>query len=320
MKAAFYTRNGGPEVLTYGEIDPPAMKPDTVLIRVHAVSIEGGDLLNRKVTPPRWSPYVGGYQAAGHVEAVGPAVTRFRPGEPVVGFNWSGSHAELFAVAEHHAYPVPAGLDLDLAATVPIAFGTASDSLFEFGRLQPGETVLIQGAAGGVGLAAVQLAHQAGAVVIGTAGGEERLARVAAFGMDHGIDYRHEDIADRALALTGGRGADLVLDLAGGGAIRALMNAARYRARFAVIGASSGDLPAFGFFDLIRKSLTLYGISFGAEMHGERAHSLLAMLFARVARGELLMPIDRVFPLSEAAAAHAYVGEARPFGRVLLRP
>jgi NADPH:quinone reductase-like Zn-dependent oxidoreductase len=319
MKAVYYTENGGPDVLTYGDVDAPAVKANTVLIRVRTISIEGGDLLNRSVTPPRWTPYVGGYQAAGIVEAVGEAVTRFRIGQPVVGFNWSGSHAELFAVPEQYAYPVPEGMDIDMAAIVPIAFGTASDALFEFGRLQPGETVLVQGAAGGVGLAAVQLASRAGATVIGTAAGPERLARIAPFGMHHGIDYRTQDIAAEVKAITGGKGADLVLDLAGGHSTAALINAACYRGRYTVIGASSG-LPSFGFFELIRKSLSVYGISFGAEMHTSRAHALLANLMRDVSGGHLVMPIEKTFPLSQARDAHDFVANGHPFGRVLMKP
>ena len=319
MKAAYYERNGGPEVLVYGDLPDPVLAPDAVLIRVHAISIEGGDLLNRRITPPPAFPHVGGYQAAGTVVAVGANASRIAVGDTVVGFNWAGSHAELFAVPERYAYRVPAGLDLDQASTVPVAFGTAADALFEFGALQPGEVVLVQGAAGGVGLAAVQLAAQAGATVIGTASSDERLDRLRGFGMHHGINYRTEDLGARVLELTGGKGADLVLDLAGGKSMAALMKAVRYRGRFAVVGASSGDLPAFHFFDLIRKSLHLYGISFGQEMHTPRAHALIADLFARMKDGALRMPIDRIFPLAETAAAHAYVENGHPFGRVLIR-
>ncbi|PEQ14432.1 alcohol dehydrogenase [Novosphingobium sp. PC22D] len=319
MKAIHYSRNGGPEVMEFGELPDPQVGPDTVLIAVEWVSIEGGDLLNRQITPPAQVPFVPGYQAAGTVAATGSEVTRFRPGDKVVGFHWNGSHAELFAVQEHHAFAVPEGLDLRLAATVPIPFGTAHDALFEYGGLKPGETVLVQGAAGGVGLAAVQLAAQAGASVIGTASSPERLARIAPFGMHHGIDYRREDIASRCKDLTGGKGIDLVLDLAGGKGKDALMDAVRPHGRYAVVGASSGDLPSFGFFELIRKALHVYGISLGRDMHTPRARAMIEDLLARVAAGSLEMPIDAEFPLAEARRAHEHVATAHPFGRVLLR-
>jgi NADPH:quinone reductase len=319
MKAIHYSRNGGPEVLEYGDLPDPEIHSNTVLVAVEWISVEGGDLLNRLVTPPPHVPFVPGYQAAGIVAATGDGVTRFKPGDRVVGFNWSGSHAELFAVPEHYAYAVPDGLELRLAATVPVAFGTASDALFEYGGLQRSETVLIQGAAGGVGLAAVQLAAQAGARVIGTASSGKRLARIEPFGSHHGIDYRSEDIASRCLELTEGKGVDIVLDLAGGRGKDALMGAIRPHGRYMVIGAATGELPSFGFFELIRKALAVHGISFGRDMHTPRVHALIADLFARMRDDTLAMPIDAEFALANAREAHRHVADNHPFGRVLLR-
>ena len=319
MKAVYYFENGGPEVMQYGDLPDPEVGPKTVLVAVEWISIEGGDLLNRLVSPPSKTPFVPGYQASGKVLAVGSEVTRFKEGDKVIGFDWHGSHAELFAVPEHYAYPVPEGLDLQQAATIPVAFGTAHDSLFHFGQVQPGEFVLVQGAAGGVGLAAVQLASQAGAVVIGTASSRERLERIVPFGLHHGIDYRTEDIAARCKEITGGNGVDLILDLAGGQGKDALISAIRPHGRYAVIGAATGNLPSFGFFELIRKAMHVYGISFGREMNTERAHALLADIARRMASGNLQMPIDAEFDLSDAVAAHRHVAEGHPFGRVLMK-
>lgn len=320
MKAVHYSRNGGPEVMEYGDLPDPDIGADTVLIAVEWISIEGGDLLNRLVSPPSRTPFVPGYQAAGTVAAVGTGVTRFRPGDRVIGFNWNGSHAELFAVPEHYAYPVPEGMDLRLASMVPVAFGTAHDSLFEYGGMKPGEVVLVQGAAGGVGLAAVQFAAQAGAVVIGTASGRERLDRIVPFGLHHGIDYRSEDIAARCHDITGGKGVDLVLDLAGGQGKDDLMKAVKPHGRYAVIGAATGTLPSFGFFELIRKALHVVGISFGRDMHTSRVHALLADITRQLHDGELQMPVAAEFALADAVAAHRFVAEGHPFGRVLMRP
>lgn len=318
MKAVCYTENGGPEVMHYGELPDPQVGPKTVLIAVEWISIEGGDLLNRLVTPPSEVPFVPGYQAAGTVIEVGEEVSRFRPGDRVIGFDWHGSHAELFAVPEYYAYPVPDGMDLRLASTLPIPFGTAHDSLFEFGGMQPGEFVLVQGAGGGVGLAAVQLASQAGGVVIGTASDRQRLDRIVPFGLHHGIDYRTEDIAERCKEITGGKGVDLVLDLAGGQGKDALVRALRPHGRYAVIGAAAGALPTFGFFELIRKAMHVYGISFGREMNTPRAHALLGDIIQRVAEGRLQMPIAAQFDLADAVEAHRHVAEAHPFGRVVM--
>lgn len=318
MKAVHYSRNGGPEVMEYGEVPDPEVGADTVLISVEWISIEGGDLLNRLVTPPAHTPIIPGYQASGTVAAVGAAVTRFKPGDRVIGFNWNGSHAELFAVPEHYAFPAPDDLDLRLAALIPVAFGTAHDALFEYGDMKPGDFVLIQGAAGGVGLAAVQLAAQAGAIVIGTASSRERLDKIVPFGLHHGIDYRTEDIAARCKSITKGKGVDLVLDLAGGQGKDALMRAVKPHGRYAVIGAATGTLPTFGFFELIRKALHVVGISFRRDMHTARANALLAEIPRKFANGTLQMPVAAQFDLADAVEAHRHVAEEHPFGRVLM--
>ena len=320
MKAAFYASNGGPEVVQYGDVPDPVLGPNEVLVRVQAVSIEGGDIISRRFGQPSSAQHVVGYQAGGVVAAVGAAVTSIRPGQRVVGHNSAGSHAELFAVPEDLCFPVPDGLDMDVASTVPVTFGTAHDALFEFGGLKPGESVLIQGAAGGVGVACVQLAKRAGATVIGTAFGPERLERLKALGMDHGIDYGCEDIGQRTLELTGGKGADLVIDMAGAKGLKQLLAAMAYRGRFMAIGVSSGEFPTFSFSDLMSKNLTVQGVYLALEIRTARVHEAVAAIFADIAAGRLSMPIERVYPLAEAAAAHAHVETGHPFGRILLRP
>lgn len=320
MKAAYRTQMGGPEVLTYGSVPDPNIGRDTVLIQVHAISLEGGDLLNRRIAPLNGEHHIVGYQASGTVVAIGSGVTRIAVGQKVVGFHWEGSHAELFAVPEQHAYPVPDSMDLDQAAMVPIAFGTASDALFEFAALKAGETVLVQGAAGGVGIAAVQLAHKAGARVIATASSTERLEALSDYGADEGINYRTEHIGERISALTQGKGVDVVIDLAGGKSLSDLIAAVRYRGRFCVVGASSGDLPAFHFMDLLSKGLTLHGVLFGLEMGGIRAHALIHDLLGLVHRCDLKMPSARTFRLDQAMEAHSYAEQGHPFGRVIIKP
>jgi len=320
MKAAVIDENGPPSVLHYRDFADPVPGPDDILIRVEVISLEGGDLLNRRMLPPAAFPHVVGYQAGGTVVAVGSGVTRIRVGQRVAGFAFAGSHAELFRVAEHHAFVLPDGLDMKLGVTMPVTFGTADDALFEFGRLQAGETVLIQGGAGGVGLAAIQLAKAAGARVVATARGRARADRLKDYGADHAIAYDSQDIVAETMRLTAGRGADLAVDMAGGQGVTTLMQALAYRGRLSVVGASSGDLPSFGFFDIIGKSLTVYGILFGLEMHTPRAHAFMARHFQAAAEGRLRMPVDRVFALSQAREAHDYAESGHPFGRVLLVP
>lgn len=320
MKAVHYSENGGPDVMSYGDLPQPEVGDDTVLIRTDAISIEGGDLLNRLIAPPAHVPFIPGYQAAGRVEAVGKDVTRFQPGQRVVAFNWNGSHAEFFAAPEHYAYGIPEGLDPMVAAASPIAFGTAHDALIAYGAVQPGETVLVQGAAGGVGIAAVQIAKEAGATVIGTSSSHERLEALRDYGLDHGINYREQDIAERCLELTGGKGVDLALDLAGGKGKDLLVKALRPHGRYGAVGASTGDIPSFSFFELIGEMLNVYGVSLGQEMHTQRVRDMVEMIFAKLESGAYRMPIDKTFSLSDAVAAHRHVAEGHPFGRVMMVP
>ena len=320
MKAAYYSSNGSPDVLEYGDVALPTLDPDRVLVRVSAVSIEGGDLYCRRLVRPTRAFHVGGYQAAGIVEAVGSSVTRFAPGDPVVAFDWHGSHAEFMAAPEASTYAVPEGLSLHVAATAPVTFGTAHDALFELTRVGAGDSVLIQGAAGGVGIAAVQLAAAAGARVIGTSSSADRLAELEKLGMSHGINYRTENIARKVMEVTGGVGVDVVVDMAGGGAVKDLMAALRYRGSLVAVGGTSGEATRFDFDQIVMAGITVHGLLFGKEMTKERVRTLIADVLARLAAGALSMPIARVFPLSRAADAHRYMETGRPFGRVILEP
>jgi NADPH2:quinone reductase len=153
-------------VLEYVDVPDPAVRPSGLLIAVEAVGIQGGDLLHRAGGVMPSSPHVVGYQAAGRVRELGSEVSGLEVGQPVVATMAFGSHAELVSVSARSVYAIPDGLSIDEAAGVPIEFGTADDCLFEFGRLQPGETVLVQAGAGGVGIAAVQLASRAGASMV----------------------------------------------------------------------------------------------------------------------------------------------------------
>src|SRR5262249_22968390 len=161
-------------VFRYEDVDDPALYPGAVVIQIEAISIEGGDTLNRGGGEMTSTPHIVGYQCAGTIRAIADDVTDRHVGQRVVATWMSGSHAEQIAVPSIVTWPLPDGADLVTAACVPIAFGTAHDCLFEFGHLQSGETVLIQAGAGGVGLAAIQLAKRAGATVLATASSVER--------------------------------------------------------------------------------------------------------------------------------------------------
>ncbi|MFM7536891.1 MAG: zinc-binding alcohol dehydrogenase family protein [Acidimicrobiales bacterium] len=322
MRAAVFYEIGGPEVFRYEEVPDPVCRPGGVVIDVAAVSIQGGDLLHRAGGVLATVPHVVGYQAAGTIAEVGAGVEGLRVGQPVVATMGYGSHAERCSVPAGAVYAVPEGLSLEEAAGVPIEFGTADDCLFEFGRLRAGETVLVHAAAGGVGLAAVQLAKAAGAAVIGTASSPERLARVAPYGMDHGVDYAHADVAAEVLALTGGRGADLVVDPVGGRTLEASIAALAYRGRIAWVGRAGREERPPEVWPIMQRNGSLIGVFLGAEMarNPARTRSMIERLLARAAAGELQVVIDRRFPLAEAEAAHRYIEGRQAFGRVLLVP
>lgn len=324
MKAAVYYETGAPDVFRYEDVPDPECPPAGVVIKVQAISIEGGDTLNRAGGEMPRRPHIVGYQCAGIVQEVGANVTNRQVGQRVVAIMPFGSHAEQVAVSAAQTWLIPEGLSIQEAACVPIAFGTAHDCLFEFGRLQPGETVLIHAGAGGVGLAAIQLAKKAGARVLATASSEEKLARLQReFGLDHGINYKTEDFVARAREITAGRGVDLVVDSVGGRTLKGSLKALAYRGRCISVG-NAGREPErtidAGLLSEMNRSLT--GVFFGAEalMQPQRVQALVDGLLQKVAMGELRVVIDRVFPLREAAAAHAYIESRRAFGRVLLTP
>ncbi|HUJ03879.1 MAG TPA: zinc-binding alcohol dehydrogenase family protein [Rhizomicrobium sp.] len=319
MKAAVYYENGPPSVLKYEDVPDPKVFPGSVLIRVEAVSIEGGDTLNRLQGALTSRPHVVGYQAAGEIIEVGEGVTELKVGQKVVTTNANGSHAELRVVPARVAWPLPKGMDVKAGAVIPVPFGTADDCLFEFGRLKKGETVLIQAGASGVGVAAIQLAKRAGARVIATASSADRLERLKPLGMDHGIDYRDEDVVQAVRKITDGKGVDLVVDPVGS-TLPASMAVLGYRGRISLVGQAGRNPTKIDPWLLMEGNRSITGVFLGAEIATDRAHDNIQRLIDEAARGELNVLIDRTFPLSQAAAAHEYIESRKAVGRVLLIP
>ena len=324
MKAVAYTKPGPPEVLVYQELPDPPCGPRDVLIDVHAVSIEGGDVLSRAGAPvPSDGPHVPGYLASGVICEVGSEVTDRQVGQRVTTSSGMGSHASKRAVPASVAWPVPADLDLKQAAAIPIPFGTADDCLFEFGRLQSGESVLIHAGSSGVGLAAIQLAKRAGATVLATASSDEKLERLKAYGLDHGINYAKGSFVAEAKELTSG-GPDLVIDSVGGKNLERSMHCAGFRGRIVSMGSAGRDSHQPSLAGLMGFNKTLISYYQGAELAARsqrvRARDNVARLIDDVARGELEVVIDRTYKLSEAAQAHAFIESRQQFGRVILVP
>ncbi len=320
MKAAVYYENGPPNVFRYEDVPDPTCGPKSVLIRVAAVSVEGGDTLHRAGAPLASRPHVVGYQAAGEILEVGSEVTHLRVGQHVVTVDAQGSHAELRAVNARAAWPLPDGAEIREAAAVPIPFGTADDCLFEFGRLRAGETVLVQAGASGVGLAAIQLAKRAGATVFATASSDAKLTRLAQYGMDEGINYRERDLVAELKRLTKGRGVDLVVDPVGGSTLQQSILSLAYRGRVSMVGRAGRESVKHDVSSLMQGNQSLTGVFLGAEIGTDRVHDGIARHLQDVADGKLRVVLDRTFPLAEAAAAHAYIESRQAFGRVLLIP
>ena len=322
MRAAAIHENGGPEGLRYEQLPDPECPDGCVVIDVEAISIEGGDLLARASSPPASIPHVVGYLAAGTIVELGAGVEDRRTGDRVVPLNMAGSHASKRAVPAISTWPIPDGLDAARAACVPVAFGTAQECLFTAGNLQSGQAVLVQAGAGGVGMAAIQLAKQAGATVISTASSDEKLDRLSDFGLDHGINYATQSFVDRVRELTDGRGVDLIVDSIGGQTLVNGVGALAYRGVLVSVGVAGRAGSAIEARDLWTNNNTLRGVFLGGALMAEypRVHGMIADLLERVARGELRVEIDRTFPLAEAADAHSYIESRQAFGRVVMTP
>lgn len=321
MKAAVYYQNGGPEVLRYEDVPDPVCGPDEVLVRTEAISLEGGDLLHRQSSPLPACPHIVGYSTAGTVVGVGVDVTGFSIGQKVISYAWSGSHAELRAVKAFHCWPLPAGLGMEAAAGIPASFGTAHECLFRFGQLQAGETVFIPGVAGGVGLAALQLAKRAGARVIGTAGSQERLEKLRGFGLDVGINYKTANVAEEIRKATGNAGVHLAIDAVGGASLQAAVETLADCGRLIIAGCSARESCLINAIDVLVKRLSVTGVFIGYDMDTPRFDTLIRDIISDVAEGKLTMAIDRCFPLKDAVAAHIYAeSKDRGFGRVVMVP
>jgi NADPH2:quinone reductase len=282
VKAAVYYTTGNPDVLRYEDVPDPTCGPGDVLVRVEAISIEGGDTLNRAGGEMPAVPHVVGYQCAGTVVEVGADVADRSIGQRVVATMLWGSHAELVAV--------------------------------------PAMLTWIQAGAGGVGLAAIQLADRAGATVLATASSDDRLDKLREFGLDHGINYSNADWVGAVRAATNGRGVDLVVDSVGGAVLDGSVQCLAYRGRAITVGNAGRDPRPFDISVLAMGNQSLTGVFLGAEITTPRAQAMIARLIDDVAAGRLRVVVDRTYPLAEAAAAHAYLESRRAVGRVVLVP
>ncbi len=312
----------GPDGLNLREVPRPEPGPGEVLISVAAAGVNFADslIVAGKYQEKPAPPFTPGFEVAGRVAEVGPGVARLRPGDRVAAMLDHGGFAEAAVARESQAFVLPETMDFETAAAFPIAYATAHAALVWRAGLGAGEVLLVHGAAGGVGLAAVEVGKALGARVIATAGGPEKLAVALEHGADHAIDHKTQDIRERVKALTDGRGADVVFDPVGGDVFDASLRAVAWGARLLVIGFAAGRIPQVPANILLVKNISVLGLNIGSyRRHApERFAEQFDRLFAWYREGRLKPRLSHRLPLEEASAAIALLTGRRATGKVVL--
>jgi NADPH2:quinone reductase len=321
MRVVDVEQPGGPEALQLVQRPTPRPGPGELLIRVAAAGLNRADVLQRRghYPPPPGTPNWPGLEVAGTVAAVAPDVTEFRPGDAVCALLAGGGYAEYCVVPPGQVLPLPQGVDLVGAASLPEAYFTVWSNVFDLARLQPGQGLLVHGGASGIGVAAIQLARARGAVVYATAGSAERCRFCEALGAQRAIDYRTEDFV--AVIRGSGPGVDVVLDMVGGDYLARNVEALAPEGRIVVIAAQNGSAAKLDLLKLMSKRAVLTGtmlrprpLAFKAAIKA----ALLREVWPLFGSGELRPVVDRVFPLEQAAAAQAYMESGAHKGKIIL--
>lgn len=322
VRAVLCTRPDGPAALTLGLVPRPVPGPSQVRIAVHAAALNFADTLivqGRYQLKPTL-PFVPGLEVAGVVSETGAEVTQFRPGDRVMAALGIGAFAEEVVCNASATFLVPDGMDLVSAASVPIAYGSAYFALKRRARLRAGETVLVLGAAGGLGLAVVDVAKALGASVIAAASGPEKLALALAHGADRAVDYSADDLREKVLALTGGRGVDVVIDPVGGDLARSALRCLAWEGRIVVAGFASGQAPEFPANYLLVKNISAVGFFFGEYRSRDvpAVREAFEAMTGWIREGRLRPHVSRIFPASEAGAAMTWMQSRQATGKIVL--
>ena len=336
MRQVVIVRHGAPEVLEVREAPDPVPGDGDVRIAVRAAGVNFADVLARLGLYPDAPkpPVVVGYEVSGVIDAIGPGVTTHREGDRVVALTRFGGYADRVVVPALFAFPIPDGLDDAAAAAIPVNYLTALIALHRMANVTAGETVLIHGAGGGVGIAATQLARLRGATIIGTASsGKHDMIRQQ--GVDHAIDYRQADVTAEVRRLTNGRGVDVVLDPIGGRSFTESYRLLAPLGRLVMYGASSiapGErrsllqvlrtivrMPTFKPLSLMNSNRGVFGLNLG-HLWSERRQltDAMTLLLREVSAGRLRPVVARTFPLDRAADAHRFIQSRSNIGKVVL--
>lgn len=325
MRAIIATQAGGPEVLTVADVQAPVPGPGEVLIDVVAAGLNRADVQQRRghYPPPAGASEILGLEVSGRIAGFGTDVAKpFVLGDKVVALLSGGGYAQQVVVPAGQVLALPAGVDVVTAASLPETAATVYSNLFMTAQLQAGETVLIHGGAGGIGVMAVQLAKAAGAQVIATAGSDEKVATLKSyFGVDVAINYRTQDFVELVKEHTGGRGANVILDVVGAKYLKANVEALATYGRLVVIGLQGGATAELNLGVLLAKRAAVIGTTLRARPAEEKAvimDGVRENVWPLIANGTVKTVVDKTFPLAEVAAAHEYFDSGTHIGKVLL--
>ena len=324
MKALLCTRYGSPDDLELADIADPVPGPGEAVVRVKAAALNFFDTLiiagKYQHKPP--FPFSPAAEFAGEVESVGAGVAGFSPGDRVIGNIGWGAAREKVAVAADLLVAMPAGLDFDQAAGLTVTYGTTMHALRDRAKLKPGETMAVLGAAGGTGLAAVELGKLMGARVIACASSDDKITFARRHGADDGVNYAARDLKDALRELTGGKGVNVVYDPIGGAQGEAALRGMDWGGRYLVIGFAAGDMPKLPLNLVLLRSYDVLGVYWGAWVQrnpqGHRANMMQILDWC--AQGKLSSHVHAVYPLGDAPAALKAIAARQVMGKAVLRP
>jgi NADPH2:quinone reductase len=323
MRAVVADGTGGPEVLTVVQRPVPQPKEGEILVKVRVAGVNRPDVAQRQggYPPPPGAPDILGLEIAGDAVAAGPGATRFAVGTPVMALVPGGGYADYAIAHESNALPVPDGLFMEEAGAIPETYFTVWTNVFDRGRLQEGETLLVHGGTSGIGTTAIQLAKAFGAKVIATAGSPEKCEACLRLGADVAVNYRTEDFVASVKDATGGRGADVILDMVGGDYISRNYEAAAQDGRIVQIAFLGGGKAEVDFRRLMVKRLTHTGSTLRPRSVAEKAviaRALEEKVWPLLAQGRCRPVMDSTFPLEDVVKAHARMDGGEHIGKIIL--
>ena len=323
MKALLCTEHGLPSTLTIAETAKPPIAADEVLIKVYACGVNFPDLLiiqNKYQFKPNL-PFSPGGEVSGVVESVGEKVKHLKAGDKVVALCGWGGFAEQVSVKANRVFPMPTGMDFINGASTLYTYGTSYYALKDRAQLKPGETLLVLGAAGGVGLAAVELGKAMGAVVIAAASSKEKLNTCIEKGADHVVNYSEEDLRTSIKEITHDKGVDIVYDAVGGKLAEQALRSIAWNGRYLVVGFTTGEIPQFPANLPLLKGCSIMGVFWGSFAEREPKQNLqnFSQLVAWMKSGKIKQHIHKIYPLNEAAQGLQDLMDRKVIGKAVVK-